>query len=124
MPGEVVVTIPADTQHVALVRAAATALAARMDFSFDRITDLHIAIDEICSRLMAAVAEPEAIEVRLRKDEDRLSIAASAEGERRADRDLFTEWSRVILDAIAQRVDASAVDGRTTFEVELTRTPS
>ena len=122
MPGEVVVTIPADTQHVALVRAAATALAARMDFSFDRITDLHIAIDEICSRLMATVVSPEAIEVRFLKDEDRLSITATAEGDRRADRDLFTEWSRVILDAIAQRVDAAAADGRTTFEVELART--
>jgi hypothetical protein len=124
MPGEVVVTIPADTPHVALVRAAATALAARMDFSFDRITDLHIAIDEICSRLMAVVASPGTIEVRFRKDEDLLSITASAEGERRADRDLFTEWSRVILEAIAQRVDASASNGRTTFEVELARTSS
>ena len=124
MPGEVVVTIPADTQHVALVRAAAPALAARMDFSFDRITDLHIAIDEICSRLMAVVAAPETIEVRFRRDGDRLHIMATADGERRSDRDLFTEWSRVILDAIAQRVDASAANGRTTFEVELARSSS
>src|SRR5204862_4451904 len=40
----VVVRIPADTPHVALLRAAASALAARLDFPVDRITELQIAV--------------------------------------------------------------------------------
>src|SRR5439155_2799875 len=54
----VVIRIPASTKHVALVRATATSLPAMLDFTYDRITDLHIAIDEICSRIMATSAPP------------------------------------------------------------------
>src|SRR5215210_720131 len=53
MADSVIVRIPADTAHVALLRAAASALAARLDFPIDRITELQIVVDEVCSRLMA-----------------------------------------------------------------------
>jgi serine/threonine-protein kinase RsbW len=125
MPGSIRIAIPADTAHVALVRAAASALAARLDFTFDRITDLHIAVDEICSRLLAVSEAPTRIEVTFDVgDEGSLAIRATVDGGRRADRDLFTEWSRVILDAITDRYDASEPDGMTTFDVELSRAPS
>lgn len=118
MPGPVTIRIPADTAHVALVRAAATALAARMDFTFDRITDLHIAVDEVCSRLMAVSVEPTTIEVTFRTEGDALTMQASIDGTRRTDRDMFTEWSRVILEAIADRVVAP---GGSSVEVALSR---
>ncbi|MFN2544117.1 MAG: ATP-binding protein, partial [Actinomycetota bacterium] len=55
--------IPADTQHVSLLRAVATALAARLDFPVDRIIELQIAVDEVCSRLMAVSRESTRLDV-------------------------------------------------------------
>ena len=41
MADRVTIRIPANTAHVGLVRATASALAALRDFTYDRITDLH-----------------------------------------------------------------------------------
>ncbi len=45
--------IPASTAYVSLVRTAAAAIAARLDFSIDRIDDLRLAVDEACALVMA-----------------------------------------------------------------------
>jgi serine/threonine-protein kinase RsbW len=124
MPGTVTIRIPADTTHVGLIRAAATALAARLDFTFDRITDLHIAIDEVCSRLLAISESPTRIEVQFEIGEASLTLRASVDGGRRTDRDLFPEWSRVILEAVSDRLSDSEADGVTMLQLELSRSPS
>jgi serine/threonine-protein kinase RsbW len=121
MSGPVVIRIPADTAHIALVGAAAAALAARLDFTFDRVTDLRIAVDEVCSRLLAVSEEPTQIEVTFEVDDDSLIMRATVDGSRRRDRELFTEWSRVILEAVADRITASEPDGVTTFQLQLSR---
>lgn len=108
VPETVLARIPADTPHVSLLRAVATALAARLDFPVDRIIELQIAVDEVCSRLMAVSKEPTRLEVQFDVAEDGLRITADADGEVRDDRELLTEWSRVILEAIAEDITPSS----------------
>jgi serine/threonine-protein kinase RsbW len=121
MHDSVVVTIPADTSHVALLRAAGSALAARLDFTFDRITELQIAIDEVCGRLLAVAQSPTAIRMEFRVKEDAIAILASADGPRRDDRELLSDWSRVILEAIASDLSPEIEDGRTGLSLQVAR---
>lgn len=111
MPETVTARIPADTPHVSLLRAIATALAARLDFPVDRIIELQIAVDEICSRLMAVSREATQLVVDFEVFDGGLTISATSDGERREDREFLTEWSRVILEAIAENISV-APDGQ------------
>jgi len=121
MHDSVLVTIPATTSHVALLRAAGSALAARLDFTFDRITELQIAIDEVCGRLLAVSSSPTAIRMEFRVKEDAIAIRASADGPRRDDRELLSDWSRVILEAIASDVSPDLSNGQTALSLQVSR---
>jgi hypothetical protein len=122
MPDTVKVRIPANTPHVALLRAAASALAARLDFPVDRITELQIAVDEVCSRLMAVSQSPSAIRMEFGVEPDKsIRISAEVDGPRRAGRDLLSEWSRVILEAIARDIAPDLSDGRTALSLRVAR---
>jgi serine/threonine-protein kinase RsbW len=102
----VVVRIPASTPHVALVRAAASALAAQRDFTYDRITDLHIAIDEVCSRILAT-SGPKAtrIDVTFTVEEDGLRISACGDAPLRAGTSFLTTLSKAIFDSVTRGVE-------------------
>jgi serine/threonine-protein kinase RsbW len=104
----VVIRIPASTKHIALVRATATSLAAMLDFTYDRITDLHIAIDEICSRILAT-SSPRArrLEVTFTVEEDALRIQACGDSPTRTDTPFLTTWSRAILESVTEGVEVS-----------------
>jgi serine/threonine-protein kinase RsbW len=121
MSDTVMVRIPADTAHVALLRAAASALAARLDFPIDRITELQIVVDEVCSRLMAVSQAPGMITMELRPTDDGIDIEAATEGPRKIGRELLSEWSRVILEAIAKDIRPDTSDGRTSLALVVPR---
>ncbi len=121
MSDVVTIHIPADTAHVALLRAAASALAARMDYPIDRITELQIVVDEVCSRLMAVSESPARITVELRPTDGGIDLAAHTEGPRRVGRELLSEWSRVILEAIAKDIRPEMEDGRTSLALLVPR---
>jgi serine/threonine-protein kinase RsbW len=106
LSGTVVVRIPASTPHVALVRAAASALAAQRDFTYDRITDLHIAIDEVCSRILATTG-PKAtrIEVTFTVEEEGLRISACGDTPLRAGASFLTSLSKAIFDSVTHGVE-------------------
>jgi serine/threonine-protein kinase RsbW len=102
----VVVRIPASTQYVALVRAAASALAAQRDFTYDRITDLHIAIDEVCSRILAtSVPKANRIEVRLAVEEEGIRISALGDTPLKSGASFLTTLSNAIFDSVTRGVE-------------------
>ena len=111
MPEVVKARIPADTQHVSLLRAVATALAARLDFPVDRIIELQIAVDEICSRLMAVSQDATRLDIDFEIVDSGLVLQAGTDGGVRSDREFLTEWSRVILEAIAENISPSTDNG-------------
>jgi hypothetical protein len=123
MPEIVSARIPADTPHVSLLRAIATALAARLDFPVDRIIELQIAVDEVCSRLMAVAKDFTSIEVDFEIVDKGIVLHASVDGERREDREFLTEWSRVILEAIAEDITPAA-DGEIKISLAVAKGPA
>jgi serine/threonine-protein kinase RsbW len=48
----VLLTVPADSAYVSVLRTVTASLAARRDFTLDEIDDLRIAIDEACALLL------------------------------------------------------------------------
>jgi anti-sigma regulatory factor (Ser/Thr protein kinase) len=120
MPETVTARTPADTPHVSLLRAVATALAARLDFPVDRIIELQIAVDEVCSRLMAVSQNSTHLELEFVIEDRGLVLHASVDGDRRDDREFLTEWSRVILEAIAEDIRPSD-DGQTAISLAVSK---
>lgn len=113
MSDRVVVRIPASTAHVALVRAAASAVAVALDFTYDRITDLHIALDEVSSRIMATSARSACLlEFVLEPDGQGLRVLAGGDAPFREGTVFLTDWSRTILGAVADEIDVSLNGGR------------
>jgi serine/threonine-protein kinase RsbW len=102
-----------------LLRAAASALAARLDFTIDRIVEVQIAVDEACSRLIAVAESPTRIEMEFHVDDGAITLRGSVDGGRRDDRELLTEWSRVILEAIAEDVSPSFDGDVTTLALQV-----
>jgi serine/threonine-protein kinase RsbW len=109
---QVVIRIPATTKHVALVRATGTSLAALLDFTYDRITDLHIAIDEICSRIMATSGPGNRrLEVTFVLEDGGLRIQARGDAPARTNVPFLTTWSKAILDSVTDGVEVTDLDG-------------
>jgi serine/threonine-protein kinase RsbW len=109
---QVVIRIPASTKHVALARATATSLAALLDFTYDRITDLHIAIDEICSRIMAT-SDPGSgrLEITFVLEDGGLRIKACGDAPALTKVPFLTTWSKAILDSVTEGVEITDMDG-------------
>ncbi len=51
-PSRVELSIPATVEWLALARTTGAAVAARLSFNYDEITDLRLAIDELCLTLV------------------------------------------------------------------------
>ncbi len=120
MSDQVVVRIPASTPHVGLVRAMASALAAHLNFTYDRITDLQIAIDEVCSRIMATSAPGAShIEVTFSVAEGTLTVTAAGDQPVGEGEDFLTTWSKAILDSVTDGVEIAQQDriSRISFQV-------
>ncbi len=120
MSDEISIRIPASTAHIGLVRAAASALAAHLDFTYDRITDLHIALDEVCSRILATARTPASrLEVTFQLEDGVVTVMASGDSPRREDVPFLTPWAEMILRSVTDRLEVGDRDGRTavTFDV-------
>jgi hypothetical protein len=97
---------------VALVRATATTLATLLDFTYDRLTDLHIAIDEVCSRILAT-SSPRAsrLEVVFVLEEDGIRIEASGDSPLKPGEEFLTTWAKTILDSVTDQAEVAVRDG-------------
>jgi hypothetical protein len=109
---QVTIRIPAATRHVALIRATATTLAALLDFTYDRLTDLHIAIDEVCSRILAT-SSPRAsrLEVTFTLEEGGIKLDAAGDTPLKPGEEFLTTWSRAILDSVTEQMEVGLRDG-------------
>ena len=120
MSDRVVIRIPASTPHIGLIRAAASALAALQDFTYDRITDLHIAIDEICGRILAA-SDPSLsrLEVAFEVTAGGIEVRANGNAALKKGVEFLSPWSQAILSSTTSDLDVSSPDGsvRTRFTV-------
>ena len=96
----VVITLPASSAYLSVLRTATAGLAARLDFTIDEIEDLRIAVDEACAMLLSQAISGADITCEFTLDLDRIRVAVSVltrDGEEPS-RDTFA-WT--VLTALA-----------------------
>jgi serine/threonine-protein kinase RsbW len=110
---QVVIRIPATIRHLKLVTATATSLAGLLDFTYDRLMDLHIAIDEVCSRIMATSVPPATrLEVTFELEGGALRISARGDSPLGGKAPFLTSWAKTILDQVTDDIEVGDEDGK------------
>ena len=102
----VVITLPADSAYLSVLRTATAGLAARLDFTIDEIEDLRIAVDEACAMLLSQAVPGADLECAFELTGDAIAVSVSVltlDGEQPS-RDTFA-WT--VLTALAGEVDSS-----------------
>jgi len=103
----VVISMPASSAYLAVLRTATAGLAARLDFTIDEIEDLRIAVDEACAMLLPQALPGAEITCEFTLETDTIAVAVSVftqQGEEPS-RDTFA-WT--VLTALAGEVESSA----------------
>jgi hypothetical protein len=109
---QIVIRIPASTPHIGLVRIMASALAALLDLTYDRITDLHIAIDEVCSRIMATSdPHPDQLTATFRLDGSGLRVDVRGDAPLKPGAVVMNVWSETILRSVTDELEVGERDG-------------
>jgi serine/threonine-protein kinase RsbW len=83
-PGGTVVEVRvgARADQVPIVRTVAAEVAARADFDLDSISDLRMAVDEVCATLVELAAPGDALRCVFAVDPDRIQVAVTAPAHR------------------------------------------
>ena len=112
------IKIPASPEYLQVVRLVAAGLASRLSFTLEDIEDLKIAVDELSAYITGAHGRSGTLAVSFTLDGDRIQIRGVAEYtesyEARTD---LTEFSRMILETVADSAELSASDGMPVFSV-------
>jgi serine/threonine-protein kinase RsbW len=98
------------------VRLVVADLASRLGFTIDEIEDLKIAVDELCAYLTGSQGRDGTLELEFLIEGALLEIRGTgnfAAGEKA--RTELTEFSRMILETVADSADLSQRDGTPTF---------
>jgi serine/threonine-protein kinase RsbW len=103
----VVITLPAQSAYLSVLRTATAGLAARLNFTIDEIEDLRIAVDEACAMLLPQAVPDAEISCEFNLDDGAILVGVSVltvDGQQPS-RDTFA-WT--VLSALAGDVDSSA----------------
>jgi len=112
------ISIPASPEYVKLVRLVAAGLAVRLRFTIEDIDDLKIAVDELSSYLTGTQGRDGVIQVRFSVGEDRIEISGAGRfspGQKL--RSELTQFSRMILETVADEASLEQRNGSPTFRV-------
>ena len=111
----VVISMPASSAYLSVLRTATAGLAARLDFTIDEIEDLRIAVDEACAMMLPQAVPGAEISCQFALEEDTITVSVSVlttDGEEPS-RDTFA-WT--VLAALAGDVSSNSdADQRVTI---------
>ena len=107
------IEIPASGEYLAVLRAAATGLAAGLHFTYEEIDDLRIAVDEACTQLLARRGPADTLEVTYEVGDSSLDVEVTVPGAVSGDpldRDTFA-WQilRALTDDVDERIDGKGL---------------
>lgn len=112
------ISIPASPEYVKIVRLVAAGLAVRLRFTIEDIDDLKIAVDELSSYLTGTQGRDGTIQVRFSVGEDRIEIAGAGRfSPGQSVRSELTQFSRMILETVADEASLEQLNGTPTFRV-------
>ncbi|MGB9376075.1 MAG: anti-sigma regulatory factor [Mycobacteriales bacterium] len=115
----VVLTLPASSAYLSVLRTVTAGLAARLDFTLDEIEDLRIAVDEACAMLLTDAAPDADLTCRFQLDHGliRVDVTVLTGSNKLPARDTFA-WT--VLSALVGQVDATA-DAAGTVTIRLVK---
>ena len=103
--GAVTLAIPADANHVHVLRAVTASVAARLPMSLDAIDDLRLAVDEAAARLLQLPGGRRlTLEIAASTDVFEVALATDADAARWPGPDVKTTLPWTILTALADGV--------------------
>jgi serine/threonine-protein kinase RsbW len=114
----VTIRIPALPEYLQVVRLVAAGLASRLRFTLEDIEDLKIAVDELSAYLTGTGGRPGTLEIGFTVSDGRIEIegAGHFEREERVRTDL-SDFSRMILETVADEASLQQPDGIPTFRL-------
>ncbi|MDL2235882.1 hypothetical protein LJC07_07035 [Christensenellaceae bacterium OttesenSCG-928-L17] len=117
MNGESVkLTIPAKAEYLVMLRLVASAIGGQADFDVDDIEDLKTACSEACLLLIARAKKNTMLEVEFYVQEGVHAIIDASVDEA-AERSPESEISMFLLEALADEVEFTEKDGKSTCEL-------
>jgi serine/threonine-protein kinase RsbW len=114
----VILTVPANTSYLAVLRTATAGLAARLGMTLDEIEDLRIAVDEACAILLPIAApHPSDVTCQFRVATHALHIDVSVPVAAAGILPGAQSFSWQVLTALAGKVTAETVNGVATIHL-------
>jgi len=77
---EIKLSVPARADYVHVLRSVVASVAAKLDFSYDDIEDLRLAVDEACAYLLALQDAPQVLTVLIKPRNHTVDVLASVDG--------------------------------------------
>nr|WP_218617595.1 hypothetical protein [Cryptosporangium aurantiacum] len=114
-PDIVLLTLPANSVYLSVLRTATAGLAARLHFTLDEIEDLRIAVDEACAMLLNGEELPDSeLHCRFTLTPDEIAVTVTLPGVRRSlpPQNTFA-WQ--VLTALTGEVDAEVSNDQLTI---------
>ncbi|HVM35814.1 MAG TPA: hypothetical protein VM784_10760 [Actinomycetota bacterium] len=116
------VAIPAAPQYVQVVRLIAAGLASRLGFTLDEIDDLKIGVDELAAYLTGTQGRDGRLDIVFGVAGQRITIDGTAhlsagDGVRTD----LTDFSRMILDTVADEASLTEDGGKPSFHLVKSR---
>jgi serine/threonine-protein kinase RsbW len=81
VPADIVVTVPARPQFVGVLRSVVAGVGARLDYGYDVIEDLRLAVDEACAQLLSIGAPAKHLSLRVRPGAAGVEVVASIDAD-------------------------------------------
>ncbi len=103
----VVLTLPASSAYLSVLRTATAGLAARLDFTLDEIEDLRIAVDEACAMLLADAAPGAELSCRFELEPALIRVAVTVRS-KQGQVPACDTFAWTVLSALAGEVDAAS----------------
>jgi serine/threonine-protein kinase RsbW len=113
----VLLTVPADSTYLAVLRTATAGLAARLHFALDEIEDLRIAVDEACAMLLAIANQHTELDCRFVVTDDALTVQVSVSTVPGALLPAESTFAWKVLTQLTTEATSELAGGRTTIRL-------
>ncbi len=102
---EIRLAVPAKPEFLRLARVTASGVASRLDFTYDEVDDLRLAIDEMCFALMGGRSVEGWLLTSYATSDDALEVRATASFSVDGPGPTLSELSEAILDALVDEYE-------------------
>ncbi|HEY8533012.1 MAG TPA: anti-sigma regulatory factor [Micromonospora sp.] len=113
----VLLTVPADSGYLGVLRTATAGLAARLQFTLDEIEDLRIAVDEACAMLLTIATPGSELDCRFTATETELTVDVTVPTAPDARLPATSSFAWKVLTALTTAVNATVEDGRAAIQL-------